>query len=187
MRVKSLTLLLALAFVFVGLAGCSDIISFSDPAEKRREANEKRRESISSFIAGEGDVTGETGETYKTEWFEFTVHSIEKVDSYASRTAGEGHQLYKVLITETSTSEETIPVGTFDFYMDAPAFEEYIWAIAPLDKTMMPAEFSLGPGETVQYVMIYEVPVDTTELALVYTEYYDNGEIGTSFTIYIDG
>jgi len=187
MRVRSLALLLILAFVFVGLAGCGDIISFTDPAQKRREANEKRRESISEFLAGEGDVTGETGKTYKTEWFEFTIHSIEKVGSYAGRTAQEGQQLYKVLIIETSTSEETIPVGTFDFYMDDPTFEEYVWAVAPLDGTMMPEEFNLEPGETVQYVMLFEVPVDTTELALVYTEYFDNGEIGTSFTIYVEG
>lgn len=170
-----------LAFVFLCLAGCSHTISFVNPAERRRD-------SISNFILGNtpGDVTAETGETYKTKWFEFTIQSIDKVDAYKDYKAKEGHRLYKVSISLKSIWDESIPMGLFDFYMDAPDFAEYIWAIPPLDGTMMPEAYNLTPGETVQYIMIFEVPTDTAELALSYTENYESGEDGATFAIYID-
>jgi len=176
MRIRLAALLLAAALIFVGLAGCSHTISFTNPAEKRRE-------SISDFISGNtpGDVAAETGETYATKWFEFTVHSIEKADAYMGYAAEEGYQLYKVLITVKSIWDEPIPMGLFDFYMDAPDFTEYIWAIPPLDSTMMPEEYSLTPGQPVQYVMIFEVPSDTAGLAFKYTENYEGGEDGATF------
>ena len=178
MRNKSLVLLLVLALFFVGLASCSgDFISFNDPGLKRQE-------SISNFISD--DVTGKTGETYKTKWFEFAIQSIEKVDSYASHKAKEGYQLYKVSITEKSVWDSSISMGIFDFYMDDTDFAEYIWAIPPLDDTMMPEDFHLQPNETVQYVMIFEVPANTTNLALMYTENDESGDLGVTFSISID-
>jgi len=181
MRIRLAVLLLAAALVFVSLAGCSHTISFTNPAEKRRE-------SISDFISGNtpGDVAAEPGKTYATKWFEFTVHSIEKVDAYTGRTAEEGHQLYKVLLSVKSIWDAPIPMGLFDFYMDAPDFTEYIWAIPPLDGTMMPEEYNLTPNETVQYVMIFEVPTYTAGLALLYTENFEDGNDGATFAIPIN-
>jgi len=174
MRMKSLALLLALALVFISLAGCGDVISFKNPAVKRREV-------ISAFL--DKDVTGEVGKTYKTKWFEFTIQSIEKVKSYADYQAKEGHQLYKVPIVVKSAWDESIPMGTFDFYLDAPDFEEYIWAIPPLDDTMMPEKYDLKPGETVQYVMLFEAPTGIKELMLLYTESFEGGRDGATFAI----
>ena len=173
---KKLALLLALAFAFICLAGC-DLISFTDPAVKRRE-------SIANFL--DKDVTGKAGETYKTKWFEFAIDSIEKADAYKTCQAKKGHQLYVVLVTVKSIGEEPVPMGIFDFYMDAPDFTEYIWPIPPVDDTMMPEEYDLESGETVQYTMIFEVPTDTTGLALLYTENYEGGNDGATFSIDIE-
>jgi len=181
MRVKSLVLLLLLAFVFFGLAGCKHTISFANPAEKRRG-------SISAFISENisGDVVAETGDTCTTKWFEFTVHSIEKTDAYFDYAAKEGYQPYKVMISLKSIWNEPIPMGIFDFYMDAPDLQEYIWAISPLDDTMMPEEYDLLPRETAQFVMIFEVPTNTAGLALFYTENFEDGNDGATFSIPID-
>jgi hypothetical protein len=179
MRTKTLVLLLSLAFIFVGFVGC-DLISFRDPAEKHKEA-------ISKFISDSisKDVTGKTGETYQTKWFEFTVPSIEKVADYAGRRAEKDHQLYKVQISVKNNREEPIPMGTFDFYMDAPDFDEYIWAIPPLDDSMMPEDFILEPGNTVQYVMIFEVPIGAANLSFSYTESDASGNDGATYSIRI--
>lgn len=180
MRNKTLALLLVLTFVFISLAGC-DLISFNDPAIKRRD-------SISKYIDENisGNETGEIGKSYTSKWFEFKIHSIDKVDAYASRKTKEGHQLYKVLITLKSTWDKPIPMGTFDFYMDAPDFTEYIWGIPPLDDSMMPEKFELKPSESVQYVIIFEAPTNTAELAFLYTENYESGDEGASFAFYVD-
>jgi len=177
MRIKLLALLLALGCIFIALTGCEHTISFKDPAEERKD-------SISELIAG--DVAGKVSETYKTKWFEFTIQSIDKVKSYADHKAKEGYQLYKVLITEKSVWDSSVPMGIFDFYMDDIDFTEYIWAMSPLDDTMMPEEFELEPNQTVQYVMVFEVPTNTTNLALVYTENDESGEEGATFSIRID-
>jgi len=176
MRTKSLALLIALAFVLVGLAGCDHIISFDDPAEKRKEA-------ISNVIAG--DKTSKIGETYRTKWFEFTVHTVEKVGSYADYTANADYQLYKVLLSLKNITDDSIAMSIFDFYMDDPAFEEYVWGIPPMDDTMMPESYDLGPDEAVQYVLIFEVPTNTTNLVLAYTETFVIGNDGTTFSIAI--
>ena len=181
MRSKSLALLLLLALVFISLAGCSHTISFTSPAEKRKD-------SISSFIADNitGDVAAKTGDSYTTKWFEFTVHSIEKTDTYADYTAKEGHQLYKAVISLKSTWNESLSMGIFDFYVDAPDYQEYIWAVPPLDDAMMPEEYALTPSETVQYIIIFEAPIGTVGLSLNYTENFDDGNDGVTFSIPID-
>jgi len=132
-----------------------------------------------------GDVTGTVGKVYATEWFEFTIHSIDQVDSYAGYEPGEGYILYDVVISEKNIFESSIPMGTFDFYMDDSSFIEYIWAIDPLDDTMMPLEFELMPEESVLYHMIYEIPDDVTDLVLAYTEIDEEDNEGRTFTINI--
>ncbi|MDR2931592.1 MAG: hypothetical protein LBV27_00645 [Oscillospiraceae bacterium] len=133
-----------------------------------------------------GDVTGETGKVYSTQWFSFNVKSIKEVPEYAGYTPEDGYVLYDVLITETCTFDESIPMGTFDFYMDDDSFSEPIYPIAPLDDTMMPDQFDLGADETVEYHMIYEVPAEHTALKLMYTEVDEADNIGVTFTINID-
>jgi len=121
-----------------------------------------------------------------TEWFDFTVHSIKKVDSYAGHVPGAGYALYDVRITERNTFGSAIAMGTRDFYMDDPGFEEYIWPMAPLDATMMPEEFSLEPGKTARYHMVFEAPSDAAALVLLYTELNEDGAQGATFEVPVE-
>ncbi len=132
-----------------------------------------------------GDVTGEVGKTYKTDWFEFNIKSITKVDTYAGYKAADGNQLYDVLVYEKNIFDEDIPMGTSDFYFDAETFEEYIYPIDPIDNTMMPGEFMLKPKDTAEYHMIYEIPADTVDPKLMYTEIDENDTQGATFTIIV--
>ena len=123
------------------------------------------------------------GTVHKTKWFEFTIHSIEKVDSYAGYTPRAGYQLYDVVITEKNTFSVAIEMGTFDFYMDDPSFIDYIFPIDPLNSTMMPEVFTLGVGQSVQYHMVFEIPSNVTKLKLMYTEIDEFNNKGKTFTI----
>lgn len=133
-----------------------------------------------------GNVKGEIGKTYSTQWFEFTVKSIEKVDSYAGYEPENGFELYVALLNEKNTFDEEIPMGTFDFYLDAESFEEYIYPIDPLDNTMMPLEFTLNQSDVAEYYMIYEIPSGTEGLMLCYTEIDEDDNVGVLFTIAIN-
>ena len=171
MRKKVSFLFLALFVVMMSITGCG-----GGPANLVNTAVQ--------LLAG--DVTGEIGKTYATDWFRFTIHSIEEVDSYAGHTPADDWILYDVVITETNIFDESIPMGTFDFYMDDPSFEEFIWAMEPLDGSMMPESFDLEPGDTVQYHMVFEIPAEVTDLVLMYTEIDERETEGRTFTIHID-
>jgi hypothetical protein len=166
---KGCVLLAVLAFA---LSGCGNSV---------RQAALDTAKSVVEMLSG--DVTGEVGKTYATQWFEFTVQSIDEVSEYAGYTPGDGYTLYDVLITETGTFDEASPMGTFDFYMDAPSFEEYIYPLDPVSDDMMPLEFDLEPKETVEYHMVYEIPSDVSGLNLMYTEVDAEDNEGVTFNI----
>jgi hypothetical protein len=172
MRSKLFLGLVLSVVLAIALPGCGNSV---------REAALNTAKSVVEMLSG--DVTGETGKTYATQWFEFTVQSIDEVSEYAGYTPGAGNTLYDVLITETGTFDEASPMGTFDFYMDAPSFDEYIYPLDPLNDEMMPLEFELESKQTVEYHMIYEIPADTAELKLMYTEVDSEENTGVTFNI----
>jgi hypothetical protein len=131
----------------------------------------------------EGDVTGEIGKDYRTKWFSFNIASVEEVAAYAGYTPEEGYTLIDVIVSETNIFEDAIPLGTFDFYMDSDSFVDYIYPLDPLDDSMMPLEFELMPDESVEYHMVYEIPIERDGLVLMYTEFDEDDVEHATFTI----
>jgi predicted small secreted protein len=162
----------------VVLAGCNTV------GDVVNDVGQGVSDALGQLISG--DVTGEVGKDYRTQWFSFKVDSITKVDEYTGITALPGNELIDVVITEKNIFDESIPMGTWDFYVDAPSFPEYIFPLDPVDDTMMPLDFELAPDESATYHMVFEVPVDTTDLVLVYVEIDETESIGATFTIKID-
>jgi uncharacterized membrane protein YeaQ/YmgE (transglycosylase-associated protein family) len=145
-------------------------------------------DSVGSVVgsAMKGDVAGEVGKAYLTQWFNFSVLSIGRVEEYAGYEPEEGNVLIDVVIAELCTFDEPIDMGTSDFYVDADSFLEYVYPIDPLDGTMMPENFKLAPKEKKEYHMVYEVPEGAEGLKLVYTEIDASGGEGATFTIDIE-
>ncbi|MDR2156512.1 MAG: DUF4352 domain-containing protein [Clostridiales Family XIII bacterium] len=175
MRQKIFSVLIFSALLLFALSGCGDSI---------KQAALNAAESVVELLSGE--TTGEVGKTYSTQWFEFTVESIEEVSEYEGYLPAEGYTLYDVRITEKGTFEEASPMGTFDFYMDASSFPEYVYPIDPLNDEMMPLNFDLEPNQTVEYHMVYEVPMDVSGLNLIYTEVDEDDNEGVTFNIPIE-
>jgi hypothetical protein len=139
------------------------------------------QDAVSQFL--EGNVSGQVGKEYKTIWFNFTIKSIDKVQTYQGKTAPAGYEYIDVVVSETNTFDEPLPMGTFDWYVDAPSFREYVDPENPWHSSMMPTEFTLKIGETQQYHMIFEVPTGTSGLKLVYEEIDEKGSTHSTFTI----
>lgn len=167
---KSAILLLAAVLL---LGGCKQV------TETITSAAEIAAQRVS------GDIRGEVGTAYATQWFEFTVKSAKAVDSYAGYTPEDGYQLVDIVVSETNIFDDTIPMGIVDFAMDNDDFDVYYFALDPLDDTMMPEEFELEPGESAEYHLVYEVPEGYTELMLLYLEVDEEDNEGDLFTIYI--
>ena len=134
----------------------------------------------------EGNVKGEVGKTYATQWFEFTIDSIKKIDSIEGYSPEEGNILVDVVATLKGTFEEPSIMGTSDFYMDSDTFADYVWALSPLNESMMPDEYYLDTDETVTYHMIFEVPDGLSDLKIMYTEIDIDNTIYATFVIDIN-
>lgn len=177
MKFKSGKLAALVLCIAVFLGGCKQI---SDTIDNVGSAVGN---AVGQMLSG--NVTGEVGKIYSTQWFTFTVKSIEKVSEYAGYTPQAGFVLYDVVIEETCTFEAAIPMGTVDFYMDDPNYADYVYPLVALDDTMMPEEFDLQPQETAEYHMVYELPEAFTDLMLIYTEIDEEDNVGATFTIHI--
>ena len=128
------------------------------------------------------------GKLHNTAWFDFIIKSVEAVDIYAEHTAAPGYQLWEITITQTGTwLGGAIPMGTFDWYLDAPSLSYFIFPHYPFTNQteMMPAFFWLDRYQTVTYTMLFEAPINTTNLSLNYTEFADDGSIGFTFTLHL--
>ncbi|MDR1193443.1 MAG: hypothetical protein LBK98_04615 [Peptococcaceae bacterium] len=180
MRGKSFLVCIFLVIFTVSLSGCGGD-SVRQAASSAAQSVANTVQSVAELLSG--DVTGEVGKTYATQWFEFTIESIEEVSKYAGYTPEDGYVLYDVLITEKGTFDEPSPMGTYDFYMDAPDFYDYVAPMGPLSEEMMPEEFDLAPDQIVEYHMVYEIPADTVGLKLMYTEWDSEDNEGNTFTI----
>lgn len=164
------------AVLSLSLVACSGV------TDQIKETVNTAAEAAAQMI--NGDVTGEIGELYSTAWFEFTVKSIERVDSYAGYSPADDMQLIDVVINEKNIFEDEIPMGTFDFYIDENADAADYWVpLEPRDDTMMPEEFYLAVGESAEYHMVFEVPAEYNDLNLVYVEIDEDDGIGATFTI----
>ena len=168
---KKVLYVLVIALMLFAFAGCSKVV------EGVKQTVEDARQVLT------GSVSGEIGKSYSTKWFDFTVKSVKDANNYAGYEADSGNRLIVVLISETGAWDDPIPMGTYDFYLDADSFYDYNWPLDPYDDSMMPMDFYLTNGETVEYYMIYEIPSDAPNLKLLYTEIDEEENLGTTFSI----
>ncbi len=132
-----------------------------------------------------GNVTGEVAKEYQTKWFTFTVESMSIGDTYEGYTAGAGNTLLIAHITETNTSGQSQPFGTFDWYVtpDSTTPEDFIYPLDPLNDNMMPLEVYLQDGETLSCDVVIEYPADLSNPHLMYIEVDEHGDTYTTFKI----
>lgn len=175
MKKQIIAILLVTALALCGCAAATEAID---------KVTTAAGDAIGQLLSG--DVTGEVGKVYRTEWFNFTIESVKPVAEYAGHKPADGYVFYDVKVVETNTFDRAIPMGTFDFFMDQEDFEDYVYPIDPLDDTMMPLEFELAKGEFAEYHMVFEIPAGTEGLILQYIEWDEEDTKGATFTIHVN-
>jgi|GEM_PF-1087803 len=177
--------LVALALTFalaVGTAGCGNESS-GGVTGMVENAIQNVADRVASVISG--DMQGEIGGLYKTQWFDFSVNSMEVVKEYEGQPADDGYQFVVLEVYEKNTWDGggSIPMGTFDFYVDNAAFSDFVWAESPWTDNMMPDEFTLTPDEEVTYDVVFMVPENVADVDFTYVEIDENQGIGSTFII----
>lgn len=190
-------LIMALA---ASLSGCGTLRSIiSEVGQGLEESANSASNSVGGSFGGSsggaledpanGDIVGNIGTTYSTQWFDFAVKSYAIVDSYAGYTADRDNVLVDLVLYEKCTFDYSITVGTFDFWLDVTsAANEYnaVDAVVALDETMMPDEMELSPGESIEYHLVFEVPADSAEVSFIYLEIDEDDDAGLCFIIPLD-
>ena len=135
---------------------------------------------------GSDDDTGfGLGDKVKTEWFNFTVNSIEVVDDYEGYTTDEGYRLAVCDVTLKSIVDDTTPMYWSDFILiwtdEGGEFPEDVDPLElpgsyPIEYTsdkQFPDEYDLAAGETLQADLVFDVPVGCTKAAVLFQEIYE--------------
>lgn len=149
--------------------------------EQVQQAADDIASSVAQLI--EGEVTGEAGVEYTTQWFTFEVESMSVANTYADYTAAEGNTLVIAHITETNISGASQPFGTFDWFVDDDSLTDYIYPLDPLNDAMMPTSFTLADGESASYDVVIEYPASLAAPYLMYIEADETGATYTTFKI----
>ena len=200
MKTKLILTALAASLLF-SLTACSGGVLFpsesSEPAPSSSQASSGSEDGLvlDDFLtdsdSDSASLNGYLGDTMHTMFFDFSVESAQWIDEVNGYTAGEGNALFEAVVKVTNTYGETIPMGTYDFQVQWGGEGEDDYTYQPDEISgdgIMPAEFELADGETVEYRLIGEVPAGSTNLSISYAEYYytEDGEDGVGDTYFVD-
>jgi len=125
------------------------------------------------------------GQVHSTQWFNFTVHGVWQVDEYAGHLPAYGHGLWLVQLTQTGTFPESVPMGTWDWYLDSPDFRTVLMphVAIPGQYNMMPEDFWLERNQSKTHIMLFEAPINARQLSLNFIEVDDRDAVGMLFTL----
>ena len=142
---------------------------------------------VLAVVAGCGKPQSEAGlnEPLKNKFFEYTVLSAAKVDSYGDYTpTKEGMTLLQTEVKVKNVFLEAIPMGDADFQIQwGEGDEDFAYSVDPFDDRMMPLEYQLEKKEEATYILLFEVPADVSDFAMVYLEEFDDGSTGDFFSV----
>ena len=123
---------------------------------------------------------------YSTQWFDFTIKTMTTATEYQGYESEPGYKFVVVEIRETNTFSSSLRMSASDYQLEAAGLmEEEKLPYAPFEgvSTMMPEEFELTQGQTVDYDLVYEIPEAIMDISLVYVEIDLKGNVGATFTL----
>lgn len=159
------------------------------------------RSSASSGTSGSGvgypdeygDAEGRIGDAMHTTWFDYTVNSAYLCDEYEGYEPLEGNEILVADVTIKNTDRETIPMFDTDFQAqwnddaeDAFAYPItlYLADDEVLDDRMLPGEYDLAVNQSINGLLVYEVPAGNKDFSISYLEIYSDGSEGNVFFVY---
>lgn len=133
------------------------------------------------------------GETVSTYWFDFTLETVETVDSYDGYRPASGNRLIVCHLLLVNTFDEAITMSQTDFFLlwpddsgDTSAALEGMtgaYALPKFSNRQLPDEYELPLWATQEGDLVFEVPQAVTSGALAFEEYYVDGESETGYSI----
>lgn len=167
-----------------GMAGCSTTgNSGTGATTSSTEALTEENSGDSSFIRGHID------DTFHTKFFDMTISSAAKMDTFGNKTARSGYDLIVVGMTVKNTGYATLPM--YDSYFQLQwgdgdqDFANPIEQVADADSLyQFPEETKLGISASYGGYLVYEVPERYDDFWVVYQETFSDDSKGDTFACY---
>lgn len=119
-------------------------------------------------MAGEDNTaTGSKGDIMRTPQIDFVVENVRALSKFGGEAPVKGDMFVDVTISITNTSEADAELHDMDFQLQwgSSGFADPMVAF---DDRMAPMDFTVGPGESVEYHFIYSVPKSITDFRICY-------------------
>lgn len=133
----------------------------------------------------ETDRSFAVGEEVSNYWFDFTVKQVETAEQWDDYTPAEGKCLVLCTLELENDTKAAVPMGWDDFLLCWDGEQPLSEKTAPLPcrtEEQLPDEFDLLEDETVEGILVYEVPREVKRVALSFLERYNEGESDSRYT-----
>lgn len=185
---KIASFLLATVITAAVLTGCGSngVVSSSSAPSSAATNNSVGRPDEN------GNAEGRLGDTMHTYFFDYTVNSAYLCDEYEGYTPADGNEILVADVTIKNTFTSTLPMFDTDFQIqwnddaddayDAPITYEKVDDV--LNDQMLPSEYDLPIGKSINGLLVYEVPAGNKDFSISYLEMFDDDTTGDVFFVY---
>ncbi len=171
--------------------GSSSSTPSSSSSEAPSVASSSAAESRPGYPDENGNAEGRLGDTMHTYFFDYTVNSAYLCDEYEGHTPAEGNEILVADVTIKNTVTSSIPMYDTDFQIqwnddadDAFGFPITLELDDVLNDEMLPGEYELSIGKTINGLLVYEVPAGNKDFSISYLEMFDDDTTGDVFFVY---
>lgn len=121
----------------------------------------------------------EVGETTENSFFAWTVHDIAIAKEYEGYPAAKGYKYVIADITVKNISDQLINVGNYDYMIAwGEGDDEMDYAYESFGDEMFPDDMDLRYKKEVSGKLVFEVPINASDLYIIYEEVYEDNSVG---------
>lgn len=176
------------------LTGCGNTgVAPSGSNGSDSSSSQASSESRVGYPDEDGNAEGRLGDTMHTYFFDYTVNSAYVCDEYEGYAPQDGNELLVADITVKNTFSESIEMYDSDFQIqwnddaddayDVP-ITYYFEDGQPLNDQMLPGTYDLSINQTVNGILVFEVPAGNKDFSISYLEMFDDDSSGDVFFVY---
>lgn len=188
---KFVSLFLATVVTAAVLAGCGSNGTLSGGSSSSGSSSSSTANNSVGYPDENGNAEGRLGDTMHSYFFDYTVNSAYLCDEYEGYTPADGNEILVADITIKNTSTSTLPMYDTDFQIqwnddadDAYGFP-ITWDLNDvLNDQMLPGEYELSIGKSINGLLVYEVPAGNKDFSISYLEMFDDNTTGNVFFVY---
>ena len=175
------------------LGSSRDSSSSGSGSTYRSSASSGTSESRVGYPDENGNAEGRFGDTMHTYFFDYTVNSAYLCDEYEGYEPLEGNEILVADVTVKNTSKTSIEMYDTDFQIqwNDDADDAYDYPITVyledgevLNDQMLPYMYDLSVNQSVNGLLVFEVPAGNKDFSISYLEMFDDDTTGDVFFVY---